>query len=284
MSGIVTATALLSSTLPTPVPGFAPLWFRNEIIGAIGRHWLPRLPPDLFKVADEGTPPAPAVRVRGVDRRGEPGLIPLDTLNRWLAEWAERLHQDGLLPGWRGERVHLYGAAETEPLLTVERGLLRPLGLLLRSVQVNVFTLEKSQLRIWVARRADSKAVDPGCYDTLVGGGIAGDETPLETLVRECQEEAGIGRALARRAVPIGVIDSTAQVVDGAVTVLHRERLMLYDLKVPVSFQPALVDGESQSARYLSPDAVVQSIKVNPWTREGAWATTDLIRRQLQKG
>jgi 8-oxo-dGTP pyrophosphatase MutT (NUDIX family) len=276
---IAPATSLLSSALPAPVGGFAPLWFRNELIGAVSAAWLPRLDSRLFKVGDDEADARPVVHVRGGDRRSESGLVPAHTLNRWFAQWAEDLKSQGLLPGWRGETIHLYGANEAAPLLEVERALVRPLGLLLRTVQVNVFSFQDKRLKVWVARRADSKPVDPGKLDCLVGGGIAGDETPLEALVRECQEEAGIGRALARRAVPAGVIDSTNPTEDPTGPVLHRERAMLYDLKVPLEFSPTLVDRETTQVQFLSPERLQASLAAEPWTQEGAWATRDLMTR-----
>lgn len=288
-ANIVAARSLLDATLDATPEGFHALWFRHERIGAIGALWLPHLDPLLFNIEREsglaavpqgGHSPVRAIRVRGSDRRSEGGLVATETLNRRFADWAFRLKTNGLLPGWRGEPMQLYGNQETTPLLAVERGLLRPLGLLLRSIQVNVYSQEGEQLRIWVAQRADSKSVDPGCFDSLVGGGVGGDETPLETLVRECAEEAGINRALARRAVPVGIFDSSAVLRDGFATVLHRERLTLFDLKVPVDFQPALIDGETQSVRCLAPDAVLKLVGSSPWSAEGAWATTDLIRRR----
>lgn len=218
---IVPARALLDATLAETPDGFTPLWFRHELIGAVGPHWLRHLDPQLFeleppaseRVANAALPAR--IRVRAGDRRSEGGLVPAETLNRRFAEWAERLAALGLLPGWRGELIQLYGGNEAAPLLAIERSLLRPLGLLLRTVQVNVHSIADGQLRIWIARRSDRKPVDPGCYDTLVGGGMCDDETPLETLIRECAEEAGIDRSLARRAVPVGVLDSSAVVSDG---------------------------------------------------------------------
>lgn len=278
-ASIVPATSLLCSALQAPVAGFAPLWFRNELIGAVSPAWLPRLDNRLFKLQDEVDGELPVVRVRGGDRRSESGLVPAATLNRWFAEWALSLKGQGLLPGWRGEVVQLYGVNEAAPLLEVERSLLRPLGLMLRTVQVNVFSFQDKRLGVWIGRRDRSKAVDPGRLDSLVGGGIAGSETPLETLVRECQEEAGIARNLARRAVPVGVIDSTAAAFDNGEQVFHRERLMLYDLKVPLDFIPKAVDGEVAEVHCLSVDAAQASLAGEQWTNEGAWATRDLLRR-----
>ncbi len=278
-ASIVPATTLLGSALQAPVAGFAPLWFRNELIGAVSPAWLPRLDSRLFKLQDDAGSDLPVVRIRGGDRRSESGLVPADILNRWFAEWALSLKSQALLPGWRGECVQIYGANEATPLLELERALLRPLGLMLRTVQVNVFSFQDKRLGVWVALRAASKAVDPDKLDSLVGGGIQGGDTPLETLVRECQEEAGIPRNLARRAVPVGVIDSSAGALDGGDPVFHRERAMLYDLKVPLDFIPKPVDGETAAVQCLSTQALQDSLASGRWTSEGAWATRDLLRR-----
>jgi 8-oxo-dGTP pyrophosphatase MutT (NUDIX family) len=276
---IVPASRLLSSALPCPFRGFAPLWLRSERIGAVSPAWLSRLDSRIFKLEDDESGDLPLVRVRSGDRHAAGGPISTATLNRWFAEWAGGLKAQGMLPGWRGEVVQLYGANESVPLLAVERSLLRPLGLLLRTVQVNVFTFQDKRLKVWIARRADRKPVDPGKLDSLVGGGIAGDETPLETLVRECHEEAGISRKTASGAVPVGVVDSTAATYDGDVQVLHRERMMVYDLRVPQEFRPALLDGESSEALCLSVERAFESLTVAQWTNEGAWAIRDLLRR-----
>ena len=276
---ITPAPALLRGVLSQPYPQFAPFWFRNELVGAVSPAWLPRLDPGLFHVEARGGAALPHVALRGVDRRRDADIVPIEAINLALRHWADQLQALGLLPGHRGEAVQIYGASEGQPLFEIERALLRPLGLLLRTIQVNVYVLEERRLDIWVARRARTKPVDPGRLDCLVGGGIRGNDTPLSTLVRECQEEAGIGRALARRANPVGVIDSIGPAVDDDATVLHRERAMLYDLKVPADFQPHFSDGEVEAASLLPATSVTQQIEAGEWTDEAAWSTLDLIRR-----
>jgi len=276
---ITPATALLSGVMRHPAPGFAPFWFRNERIGAVSPGWIDRLDPQLFHVEHRPGSPLPHVALRGVDRRRDASIVPIESINQALQRWAERLRDAGVLPGYRDESILIYGAGEAQPLFRIERALLRPLGLLLRTVQLNVFVLEERRLSIWVARRSISKAVDPGRLDCLVGGGIRGGDTPLSTLLRECHEEAGISRQLARRANPVGVIDSIAPAGDVAGTVIHRERAMLYDLKVAPDFRPQLVDGEVEEAALLEAEVVNQQIAAGYWTAEGAWAAGDLIRR-----
>lgn len=281
---ITAAPSLLRGILPQPEPRFAPFWFRNELVGAVSPEWLNRLDPNLFHIEARGGALLPHVALRGVDRRRDSDLVPIEAINLALRHWADQLHALGLLPGHRAEPVLIFGTSESHPLFEVERALLRPLGLLLRTVQINVHVLDERELRIWVAQRAATKPVDPGRLDCLVGGGIRGADTPLATLVRECQEEAGISRAQARRANPVGVIDSIGPSVDGEATVLHRERAMLYDLKVGPDFSPQFVDGEIEAALLTPAAEVIEQITAGRWTDEGAWATLDLIRRLAPAG
>ena len=116
-----------------------------------------------------------------------------------------------------------------------------------------------------------------------MAGGIGCDETPLSTLFREAAEEAGLSHALARHALPTGIMDSTSLSEDDGHTVLHRERMHVFDLQVPEGFQPTHPDGETESAGLHPLETVLSQIRQGQWTREGAWASINLMHRH-QKG
>jgi 8-oxo-dGTP pyrophosphatase MutT (NUDIX family) len=195
-----------------------------------------------------------------------------------VADWAEAIRASGSLPGWRDERVAIRSL--DRPLFSIERALLRPLGLLLNSVQANVWCMGTHGPQIWIARRSMSKPVEPGKLDALVAGGIAGFDEPFSTLVRECAEEAAIDESLARQAVAVGTLDlSYATQYDG-LPALHREHIYLFDLQLPAQTVPQPHDGEHAEILSMSPAQVYASIKAGGWTREGAWSTEDLIERQ----
>ena len=265
---ITSAPALLDASLAQAPEGLAPLWYRQHCLGAVSPGWLPRLDARIFNVETrDGQPHVRLVRV-------EPTL---------LQSWAQEMQARGALPGWRGEAIEVFGPDEQEPLFHIERSLLRPLGLLLRTVQVNVYTVHQGQPQLWCARRAAHKAIDPGLLASLVAGGIGCDETPLSTLFREAAEEAGLSQALARHALPTGIMDSTSLSEDDGHTVLHRERMHVFDLQVPEGFQPTHPDGETESASLHPLEAVLAQIRQGQWTREGAWASINLMHRH-QKG
>lgn len=276
---IQTAQALLDASLDDVPAGFAPLWFHTHQIGAVHPRWIQRLDPHLFELERQSG--HTLVRMQAADRRAGRGSADPNAFNHRLQGWAARLHADGQLPGWRNEVVAIFGPRTDAPLFRVERALLRPLGLLLRTVQLNVYTWDATHgLRLWAARRAAHKAVDPGLLDSLVAGGMADEETPLETLFREAAEEAGLPLALSRRALPSGIMDSSAVEHDGVAPILHRERMHVFDLQVPADFEPSFPDGETEEATLLSPEEIIQQIKAGQWTREGAWACLNLIQRE----
>ena len=247
---ITSAPALLDASLAQAPEGLAPLWYRQHCLGAVSPGWLPRLDARIFNVETrDGQPHVRLVRV-------EPTL---------LQSWAQEMQARGALPGWRGEAIEVFGPDEQEPLFHIERSLLRPLGLLLRTVQVNVYTVHQGQPQLWCARRAAHKAIDPGLLDSLVAGGIGCDETPLSTLFREAAEEAGLSQALARHALPTGIMDSTSLSEDDGHTVLHRERMHVFDLQVPEGFQPTHPDGETESASLHPLEAVLAQIRQGQW-------------------
>lgn len=243
-----------------------PLLLEGTAIGCVHSGWLDRLL----------TQPSP-FRLQG---QGLSLIAPLPTFSSRsavLATWAEQVREHWGLPGWRDERIVV--REQGQPQFSIERSLLRPLGLLLPSVQASVYTLTDEGPRIWIARRAASKPVDPGCLDALVAGGISGFDDAMSTLVRECEEEAGIAAKIALTAQATGSIDVTYDTQDHGLTVTHRERIALHDLAVPADFVPVNRDGEHEAILAMSPMQAWLSMDQNAWTPDGAQATRALIER-----
>lgn len=254
-------------TDPRLPDGLTPLRAAGAAVGWLSDDWRDRAlaPPSPFVAGPDGLTLAAA----------DAGF---DVASAALARWARALQADGRITGWRDERCVVHDDAGRS-LFEVERALLRPLGLRLRSALATVWTRRAAGPVIWVARRADTKPVDPGRLDALVGGGITGPDDAWATLLRECGEEAGLPESIARRARPAGRLDLCHPAVDDGLMVLHREWVTLYELELPADLVPRNTDGEHDAIVAMTPAEAIASIDDGGWTRDGAQATLDLIGR-----
>ena len=161
---------------------------------------------------------------------------------RTLDSIARRLAERGLAR-WRGEAFDVRAGADGPVLGQVDRGALPVLGIEAAGVHVNGIVEGSDGPRLWVARRAANKALDPGKLDHIVAGGVPSSLGPVETLVKEAQEEAAIPSELACAAVYVGTITYAMERPEG----LRRDRLYCYDLRLPAEFHPRAADGEVES-------------------------------------
>lgn len=169
-----------------------------------------------------------------------PHLDTVEVRTQALAEIAQALHADGFFSGWRNETYCIsteYGAA---PIFHLERAAMRAFGLTMHAAHVNAVIGHGHDCRMWLARRSVTKPIDPGLYDTLVGGGLASGLGIAETVVKESWEEAGIAAAIAGTARLAGTVRVRRMVPEG----WHEEVIFVHDLWLPAGFQPLNQDGE----------------------------------------
>lgn len=172
----------------------------------------------------------------------------------------EILASEGFIPGWRNERYRIEG------LFDIERAAARPFGLTTRAVHLNGIAGD----RLWLARRAPTKPIDPGLLDTLVGGGVASGFSSEETLVKEAWEEAGIPPELAKAAKRGGTASILREVPQG----VQSELVEIFHLELPASFEPRNQDGEV-SEFLLVPAAEAPGREL---TEEARLAVLDYLR------
>jgi 8-oxo-dGTP pyrophosphatase MutT (NUDIX family) len=157
-----------------------------------------------------------------------------------VGEVIDVLHREGTITGWRNERYAVVTAFDAPPLFHIERAAARFLGTTAYAAHANGFCGRGTAREMWLARRAASKSIDPGLLDNLVGGGMCAGVPPLETLVREAWEEAGVPAALARTAAAIGTLDLLREVPEG----VQSEVIFVFNLELPRDFEPYNQDGE----------------------------------------
>jgi len=203
-----------------------------------------------------------------LDRGGRSAL--LERAARWLVQAA-------VVPAWRGELLDVRGADGATVLACIDRCAVRALGITTHSVRLNGYAAPD---RLYVARRAAHKRVDPGLWDNLVGGLVAAGENLLAALARETEEEAGLQLDPARLQAG-GALREWRTVSDGVLS----EVVHVYDQDLPQGTTPVNRDGEVERFEIWGLERVCAAIEGGEFTVEASLAIVDsLWRRQHADG
>lgn len=195
-------------------------------------------------------------------------------LNDVLANVAEVLQRAGCLRTWRNELLDVYG--EGRCLGVIERAAMRPLGMLTKAVHLNAWTPEG---RLWIARRADTKATDPGMWDTLVGGLAGSGETLDHSLLRESNEEAGLAPEHIAERSPLRLITRMHRRLPEGYQV---EDLLVSDCVLAPSVAPRNMDGEVSEIRHVDIQELMDLIQAEQVTLEAELVILEGLQRKLE--
>lgn len=209
------------SLLPFNVDGVLAGWMKPAFAERL-REW-----PEHF-----------SIRPRGVGLLGH--FASAEQRSAALAEVVEVLAAEDAIQGWRGELVTVAESFYAPPLFDIERAASRYFGLTMYASHLNGLVERDGELRMWIAQRAGSKAIDPGKLDNITAGRIARGYTPRQTLVKEAWEEAGIPGEIAHGAKSSGAVRCKYAVDEG----MHHEVMFVHDLRLPADFTPKNQDGE----------------------------------------
>ena len=173
-----------------------------------------------------------------------------------LPDLAHELARAGLFR-WRGESFDVRASADGAALAQIDRGAIPAFGIQAAGVHVNGLVHRADGLYLWVARRARNKLLDPGKLDHIVAGGVPAGLGPVETLIKEAAEEAGIPAELARAAIPVGSIEYTMDRHEG----LRRDCVYCFDLTLPEGFLPHAADGEVEDFELWPVAKVMETVR-----------------------
>lgn len=174
-----------------------------------------------------------------------------------MAEIANDLRAQGLVPGWRNEAYRVGISFSSPPAFQIERAAVSLFGFKGYGVHMNGFVRDGDQLKLWVAKRSLSKPTGPGKLDQIVAGGQPVGLGLKENLVKECREEANIPAGLAAKARPVGTVSYQMSRPEG----FRDDVLFIFDLELPANFKPENTDGEVETF-YLWPLDKVRDVLV----------------------
>lgn len=242
-------------------------WIRENDVALLAR-W-----PDVFEIDGD----ADSARVTLA-----PQLDSVDARSAALGSVIGALAAQGHIPGWRNETYAIRNAFDAPPLAFIERAASRFFGTMTYAVHLNgvveyADSVSPGAPRLWIARRSDTKATDPGMLDNVVAGGIGWGFGIEATLVKECWEEAGIAADLAREARAGRTVHVLQSLPEGT----QAEQIFIYDLVLPADFVPHNQDGEVGEHRLARIDETARWIEEGAMTVDASLATLDcLLRRQ----
>lgn len=197
-----------------------------------------------------------------------------------LAAINNALRDQGLVQAWRDEPYAIVDLDSGQRLARTERAAARFWGTLTLGAHATgyVADAEGRATHLWIARRSPHKATDPGLLDNLIGGGVPDGQTPLETLVREGWEEAGLSPQQMAAARPGRVIHLHRDLAEG----LQVEDLHSFDLQLPPGLIPRNQDGEVAAFECLPVAQALQQAATLSMTVDAALVTLDFaLRHQL---
>ena len=173
----------------------------------------------------------------------DPALGDFDSRSAAVAEALETLRAAGEVPGWRDEPYPVVRTWGDPPLMQIERAAVPRFGVRGFGVHLNGVvegTDSPEDLEMWIGRRALTKPTGPGKLDHIAAGGQPHGMGILENMLKECEEEAAIPRALAERLRPVGLVSYRCARPEG----LRDDVLFCFDLTLPRDFEPRNTDGE----------------------------------------
>eukprot|EP00268_Persea_americana_P038895 TRINITY_DN3854_c0_g2_i6.p1 TRINITY_DN3854_c0_g2~~TRINITY_DN3854_c0_g2_i6.p1 ORF type:complete len:389 (-),score=67.92 TRINITY_DN3854_c0_g2_i6:1255-2361(-) len=162
-----------------------------------------------------------------------------------------------LVPGIRNELYPVTSSFGMPIFFSLERAAAPYFGIKAYGVHMNGYVNKGGQKFLWVGKRSNMKPTFPGMLDHLVAGGIPHGISCKENLMKECEEEAGIPRAISSTAVPVGAVSY----MDINGYSYKRDVLFCYDLELPDGFTPINKDGEVESFKLIPVAQVAKVIR-----------------------
>ncbi|CAL8324125.1 unnamed protein product [Merluccius merluccius] len=180
------------------------------------------------------------------------------------------------LKGWREEKYDVMARYCDPPLMSMERSATSLFGVKRYGVHINGYSRsDDGELRMWLARRSATKQTYPGLLDNLAAGGLAAGMSIGDTAVKECEEEACIPAAIAKKARPISTVSYTYEGEEG----VFPESQFVFDLELPADFQPRVGDGEVQEFYFLPIDKVKELLVSDDFKPNCALVVLDFLIR-----
>ncbi|KAG0255693.1 hypothetical protein DFQ27_006120 [Actinomortierella ambigua] len=197
-----------------------------------------------------------------------------------LNEWRKDETNFPCLKGWRDEKYGIFSAQTGDIAVAIERSACGLFGVHAYGVHINGFVQKGTRpqdVDMWIARRSLTKPTYPGMLDNMVAGGLAYGHSPKYTVIKECMEEASIPKEIAETAYPTSTITYIKLLKDGQT---QPETQIIYDLELPVDYNPKPCDSEVADFRRWTLDECLVAIRQGLFKPNCACVQLDFMIRR----
>ena len=210
-------------------------------------------------------------------------------LDHILSHWRKHSSFD-VLKGWRDECYPIY--CPTGLLYaSIERAAAPLFGVVAYCVYLIGYSVvgESKEPKLWIPRRSKTKQTYAGMLDTTVAGAMVGDESALDCVIREANEEASLSVDLVKeKAKEVGKVShfglSTGDPNhgDGEEGVCCPEVGTVFEMESGEGVVPQPKDGEVENFHFWSVAEVKEALERGEFKgNSGAVVVDWLTRREL---
>jgi 8-oxo-dGTP pyrophosphatase MutT (NUDIX family) len=257
-------SALRASAIQAPLRPRVPLWAGESVIGSVEPDFFYQM---ALQPMTDGRHP-----LLKEEHPGPLGWRLMGDVTTNLQHVAAALHDAGLAGAWRNEALAVTGALGHRKG-TVECAAVRPLGITTLAVHL----VQTPGGSFWVQQRAFDKAVDPGLWDTLMGGMVAAADMVESALARETWEEAGLQLADLPALRYGGRLRTCRPCSDGSGAAYLNGLIDWYCCTVPDGLVPHNQDGEVEQFRLMARGALLAALQRGEFTTEAALILVDVL-------
>ncbi|KAL1464307.1 hypothetical protein WDU94_003965 [Cyamophila willieti] len=180
------------------------------------------------------------------------------------------------LKGWRDECYEVRTRYTSEPLMKMERSATCLFGICNYGVDINGYIRHPEKgICIWLQKRSSTKQTWPGKWDNMVGGGLSTGYGVLETAFKEAEEEASVPSVLMTNLTPCGSVSFFFESERG----LFPNTEFVFDLELPLNFEPKNKDGEVETFELLTVEDVLSRIQTPEFKTTSAPVVLDFLIR-----
>ena len=268
-STIAALEEMLQNTARSAPADYLPIYLSR---GAAGEQMIGHLSPEFIPYLQESLQKHPIALISIGNEKLSIHVGRPRELSASLYQLADTMRLGGYIPGWRNEDF-AWVDQNGHKYFRLERAAFRTFGFRSMATHINGYTPSNT---LWLGRRSETKATDPGKLDNLAAGGITADETPWVSARRELWEEAGVPSQISDQIEPVGRIHMRRPIHGRG---FHDEQLYIYDLELADNFVPTNHDGEVSGFIEISLTEAAARILADEFTADAAFVTADFILR-----